>query len=336
MDILSLGYIGISTRTLGDWVDYGSKLLGLQSIDQSARSVAFRMDDRYQRIHVEEDGLAGCRFFGWEMLDATALDVAAAELESHKVKVMRASGGLADRRQVDDLIYFHDPLGNRVELFHGGNVADEPFRPGRSISGFRTGPLGMGHIVLTAERVDEIIPFYRDILGFRLSDYALEPFKAFFFHINPRHHSLAFVETGKPGVHHLMMELMNLDDVGQGYDLAQQRDDNIGATLGRHTNDFMTSFYSWSPSEFMIEYGWGGREIDPARWEPVELVHGPSMWGHDRTWLEDERRDHARSMRLAAAEAGVRQPVQVLPGNHETVPIDCPWWNATLGSRRHS
>ena len=63
--------------------------------------------------------------------------------------------------------------------------------------------------------------FYQDILGFRLSDYFLQPFAAYFFHLNPRHHSVAFIETGKKGIHHLMVECCYLDDVGQAYDLAQ-------------------------------------------------------------------------------------------------------------------
>ncbi len=328
MKILSLGYVGISTDVLDDWLDYGVNLLGLQQVDRSSSSVAFRMDDRSQRLHVENDGSHGCRFFGWELAGPAALDRAGAELESHGVKVTRGDKALADQRRVADLLWFHDPLGNRVELFHGADIADTPFMPGRSISGFRTGPMGLGHAVLTAERVEDIIPFYQEVLGFRLSDYALKPFKAYFFHVNARHHSLAFVETGRKGVHHLMIELMNLDDVGQGYDLAQMRPDNIGATLGRHTNDFMTSFYSWTPSRFMVEYGWGGREIDPATWQPEVLEHGPSLWGHDRTWLDQERRDEARDMRIAAAQAGVREPVQVLEGNHNLMTGQCAWWDS--------
>ena len=62
--------------------------------------------------------------------------------------------------------------------------------------------------------------FYRDTLGFRLTDYYSHPFVARFLHLNPRHHSLAFIQTGKNAVHHLMMELFSFDDVGQGYDIA--------------------------------------------------------------------------------------------------------------------
>ena len=131
-------------------------------------------------------------------------------------------------------------------------------------------------------------------LGFRPSDYILKPFKAYFFHVNPRHHSLAFIDTGKNGIHHLMMETCFLDDVGQAYDLALGKPEMIGTTLGRHVNDYMTSFYSWSPSNFLVEYGWGGRSIDPGTWTPHERTEGPSLWGHDRSWLTPEGRAEAR------------------------------------------
>jgi catechol 2,3-dioxygenase-like lactoylglutathione lyase family enzyme len=182
--------------------------------------------------------------------------------------------------------------------------------------------------VMTVERVDDVIPFYRDILGFRLSDYVLHPFKAFFFHVNPRHHSLAFLETGRNGTHHLMVELFSLDDVGQAYDLALGEEGRIGVTLGRHINDAMTSFYSWTPSGFMVEYGWGGRSIDPDTWQAGEVVYGPSLWGHDRVWLGPDERAKARELRLKAAADGVREPVQVMLGNHTLMPGTCPWWDS--------
>ncbi len=140
-----------------------------------------------------------------------------------------------------------DPAGNRIEIFHGPEIATDAFKPGRSISGFRTGPLGMGHAVLHVNSINDVVPFYRDVLGFRLSDYMLRPFNAYFFHANPRHHSVAFIETGRSATHHLMVELFSLDDVGQCYDLALGEEGRIGVTLGRHINDEVTSFYANSP-----------------------------------------------------------------------------------------
>ena len=185
--------------------------------------MAFRMDDRKQRLVVDADGGQGIGFFGWEVADAAALDALAARLEKAGTKVARGSRALADERHVKDLIVANDPVGNRLEFFHGAETTTEPFKPGRNISGFRTGPLGMGHVVMHFERIAEVMKFYQEVLDFKLSDYWLRPFPGYFFHVNPRHHSLALVETGKNMVHHMMMELYSFDDVGQGYDLALGR-----------------------------------------------------------------------------------------------------------------
>ena len=135
------------------------------------------------------------------------------------------------------------------------------------------------------------------------------------------------IETGKNGMHHLMMELFSLDDVGQGYDIAMTEEERVTVTLGRHTNDFMTSFYCRSPSEFMIEYGWGGREVDMKTWQAVEMFDGPSLWGHERVWLSEKDREIAREMRMNAARQGQRAPVQVVEGNFKLMAGTCPWWD---------
>ena len=254
-----------------------------------------------------------------------------ARLEDKAIEVERGARALADERRVTDLIVLRDPAGNRLEIFHGAETATEPFKPGRSISSFRTGPLGLGHVVLNVDTpgtIDRLMAFYCDLLGFRLTDYYSEPFVARFLHINPRHHSLAFIQTGKNAVHHLMMELFSFDDVGQGYDLALADEDRVAVTLGRHTSDFITSFYSRTPSAFMVEYGWGARTIDVERWQAYERKEGPSMWGHDRRWLSVADNAKARQLRLANAANGYRRPVQVIDGNYQVMSGVCPWWDS--------
>jgi len=320
MPLQALGYAGFGSAALDDWRQFGTGLVGLQAVERSASLLAFRMDDRKQRIVIDRAMPEGSRFLGWEVADAAALDRAG-------VDVTAEPQTLADIRRVRGLISFHDPAGNRLEAFYGPEIDDTPFRPGRSISGFRTGPLGLGHAVLTVENIDAVMPFYVDLLGFGLSDYIQKPFRAYFFHINARHHSLALIETGRNGMHHLMVELFSLDDVGQSYDVALTEPDRVGVTLGRHTNDLMTSFYARTPSSFMIECGWGGREIEPSTWQPFELHDGPSLWGHERVWLPPADREVAREMRMRAAASGLRAPVQVMDGNYRLMSGTCAWWD---------
>jgi 2,3-dihydroxybiphenyl 1,2-dioxygenase len=322
MEIKALGYLGIGGTKVDDWTAFATSQLGMQAVDRGGGTRAFRMDDRKQRLVIDRSLADGEHYFGWEVEDATALDALAGRLDRAGVAVRREPGTLADQRFVTGLISFADPSGNRLEAFHGAQVADEPFRPGRSISGFRTGPLGMGHAVLMVTRLDEALPFYRDLLGFRISDYLQKPFPAYFLHVNARHHSVALFEAPRNGMHHLMVETYTLDDVGQGYDIALREKERVAVSLGRHPNDLVTSFYMRTPSNILVEYGWGGRDVDDATWQPVEMKTVESFWGHNGLMQEmgDDRPPTNREM--------PRAPLQVLDGNYQRLSGVCPWWDS--------
>lgn len=317
MAICALGYLGVRSDRLEDWSDFAGKLLGMQKIDQAGRSLAFRMDDHKQRLVVSNEPGDTLAFMGWEVESADDLDQFASKLDDADIAVDWGSAQHADKRFVEKLITCHDPDGNYIELFYNPMKTLEPFVPGRPISGFNTGPYGMGHAVLHVRDAHKLLPFYKDILGFKVSDYGLSPYPLYFFHVNGRHHSFAMIGTGRRGFHHFMVEFKNIDDVGQGYDLAQLEEDRVAFTLGRHTNDYMLSYYANTPSDFFVESGWGGRVIDPPTWEPQETFVGPSFWGHERLYLPEgsATRDRLREMRFQTAREGKQAP-QI---------VDCPW-----------
>ena len=128
MSVQALGYIGLRAKDLGDWAKFGSDFLGMQRIDKTRASMAFRMDDRKQRVIIDADGGQGIGYFGWEVADAAAMEALAAKLEAAGVKVARGSRALADERHVKDLIVFQDPAGTRIEAFHGPEVAEHAVR----------------------------------------------------------------------------------------------------------------------------------------------------------------------------------------------------------------
>lgn len=315
LPITALSYLGVRSDKLEDWRGFASKGLGMQLLDRGGKNIAFRMDDQAQRLVVSDEPGDTLAFLGWQVDNKEDLDDFAGRIEAAGHAVTIGSRALADRRFVEELIIFHDPAGYRIELIWNPTQVPDPFKPGRPIDGFKTGPFGMGHAVLHVANAEALVPFYTDVLGFSVSDYGLTPIPLYFFHVNGRHHSFAIVGSGKGGFHHFMVEYDNFDDVGQGYDVAQQDEGKIAYTLGRHTNDYMTSFYAHTPSDFFVESGWGGRIIDPATWEPHETTLGPSFWGHERLYLEEEERSRFRDMRLKAAADGHRGPPVV----------NCPW-----------
>jgi 2,3-dihydroxybiphenyl 1,2-dioxygenase len=333
MAVQALGYLGIITQDVDQWSDFATHQLGLQLVDRTASCRAFRMDDRRQRLIVDRERPDAERFFGWEVADAASLAALATELEAAGVTVRREPASLADQRFVRELISFRDPAGNRLEAFHGPSLADAPFKPGRSISGFRTGAEGMGHVVLMVADFEAALDFYQNLLGFQISDYMPAP-KICFLHVNARHHSLALFENPRrQGMHHLLVELSSLDDVGQGHDIAQAHADRVKISLGRHSNDYITSFYMQTPSNFLIEYGWGGRQVDAATWQPIEMSTAASFWGHEglRQSVLGDAPPPAHS-----PPAGRRAPLQVMVGNYERLSGVCPWWDAMIAGRQEN
>jgi 2,3-dihydroxybiphenyl 1,2-dioxygenase len=331
----AMGYFWVGTSKLDDWSALATSQLGLQAVDRGGGMRAFLMDDRKQRL-IFDGGLAdGERFFGWEVADAAALDALAARLEKAGVGVCREGASVADQRCVADVISFRDPAGNRVEAFHGGQIANEPFRPTRHIGGFRTGTQGVGHAVLLVPEIDAALTFYRELLGFQITDFMGPPVSVYFMHVNTRHHSLALAQGLGSRMHHLMMEFYSLDDVGQSYDIAQ-REDRVAVNFGRHPNDLMTSFYMRTPSDFLIEHGWGGREISPD-WQPVELKSVASFWGHQGLFesihVDPLPPDAPAPPPMSPSEPN-HAPLQVIDGNYERMSGVCPWWDAVKrGSR---
>ena len=323
MSIQALGYLGVGSDKLDDWTAFAVNWLGMQAVDRGAGLRAFRMDDRKQRLVIDRALADGQRYFGWELADAAALHALAAKLERACVAVTREPASVADQRFVRDVISFADPAGNRLEAFHGAQVADEPFRPGRNIAGFRTGVQGMGHVLLLVADVQAALVFYRDLLGFRISDYMSAPVNAYFLHANPRHHSIALVQAPVNRIHHLMVELYSLDDVGQAYDLLMTQPERVVATLGRHSNDLMTSFYQRTPSDIYVEYGWGGREVDDATWQPHEIPTLRSYWGH-KGLFEALGDGHPPPLPPPTGRA----PLQVIDGNYHRMSGVCPWWDS--------
>ena len=292
--IKSLGYLGLGVKDLDGWENFATQILGLQSAGRTDDGrLLLRMDEYSYRLALHRDDSDDIAYAGWEVADAAGLREVAERLRAIGVEVTRGSADDAKLRSVTELIRFSDPSGLRCEAFYGPSIRfEQPFHSSRAISGFVTGQQGLGHIVMATPDMEKSLRFYLDGLGFRISDTIDMNFgrgmavTMQFMHCNPRHHTLALVPIPAPKrLHHIMMQVRSIDDVGATMYLVQDRKIEIASTLGRHTNDHMLSFYLRTPSGFEIEYGWGGREVDDATWH-VQKHHAPSIWGHRRPGME--------------------------------------------------
>jgi 2,3-dihydroxybiphenyl 1,2-dioxygenase len=289
MSISCLGYVGFKAADLEAWSRFATDVLGLMATDAPDGSLRFRTDAQSWRVSVESGVEDDIDFVGFEVSGREALEAMAARLKAAGVPMANDDADLAGLRGVTGLVSCRDPQGLRVELYYGPTERHEtPFASSVGVSGFVTGEEGIGHIVMTTPDIAAARTFYQDLLGFRLSDIirmSIGPGMAIeleFYHCNPRHHTLALVPVPAPKrLHHFMLQVNTLDEVGFALERAEAAGVPITATLGRHTNDHMVSFYARTPSGFEVEYGFGARIVDDATWR-VARHDAPSSWGHKR------------------------------------------------------
>ena len=283
-----LAYVAGTTSDLSAWNAYATEVLGFEiSPDSSDRLLYLRADESHHRLAIRPGDRDDVAYVGWQVANPEALEAAAAALDQMGVAVRPGTPEEAADRRVFDFVHFICPhSGVRMELVVSPEEIFTPrFRPTRDLAGFRTGALGLGHVVLYAPDVRVAAAFYARALGFGVTDYALIPGVgplAAFLHCNPRHHSLAFMAIpGAPRrIQHLMFETETMCDVGLSFDLCKAKD-IVTTTPGSHHNDRAFSFYFRNPSNWHIEFGWAPRMIDPATWATEEYgLHPGNAWGH--------------------------------------------------------
>jgi extradiol dioxygenase len=280
--VSSLGYIGFTTPKAAEWTTFGPDILGLELVDPGPDgSVRLRNDDLAWRVALHPGDADDLAYLGWAVDGPDGLARAVDAVTAADREVHTGDRDLAAARGVDDVAWFLDPFGFRHELAHGQRAGAAPFTPGRAGVSFVTGQGGLGHAVLIVPDLDVATDFYVGTMGFGHSDDVDMGLLVRFLHCNPRHHSLAFSTVpGMVGVHHLMLEVTDPDEVGRAYDLVHDAGIPLAMTLGRHTNDDMFSFYVRTPTGFEIEYGAGGRLIDTTRPWTTGRFDATSYWGH--------------------------------------------------------
>ncbi|MDD3763409.1 MAG: VOC family protein [Nevskiales bacterium] len=285
----ALSYVVAECTDLSKWQHYAEQVMGAMTAPAPGGGLYVKLDEREFRILVLPGDADRYVASGWASGNAADFEAAVAAVRAAGVEVGSADAETCAQRRVEALVRFTDPSGNLHELSHGYTGAEAPFASALVPSGFKTGPYGVGHTVLPSLQFDASLAFFRDALGFGLSDvFNFQPgpdapvIRIHFLHAaSGRHHSLALAEMPSPsGCVHMMVEVNSLTDVGRAYDRRAQHEVKLMATLGEHENDHMTSFYMLTPSNFAMEYGWGGLIVDPATFQATETKQ-VSVWGHD-------------------------------------------------------
>jgi 3,4-dihydroxy-9,10-secoandrosta-1,3,5(10)-triene-9,17-dione 4,5-dioxygenase len=292
MQVAAIGYVRIETGDTDAWMHFGTAILGLMEAprEDPAGARFLRMDDHPFRFMVEPG--SGERLLACGLQYRTAADWQAAcdALANAGHTVTPGAEAEAERRCVTRFATVQDPSGNSLELYYGRQLDYVPLNSPAGVRRFitgnaATGDMGFGHAVLPAPETEATTRFYTDLIGLAVCDELHLPMpdsRVIFMHAdNPRQHSLALFSQAHPaGVVHLMVEVESLDAVGLALDRAKQAGLHIVASLGRHVNDNMCSFYVLAPGGIAVEYGYDGLLVDWDDYTPTVSTEG-DLWGHE-------------------------------------------------------
>ena len=146
----------------------------------------------------------------------------------------------------------------------------------------RSRPTKISHVVLNSARTDDQVPFFVDVLGFKLSDssHMME-----FLRCSADHHSIAIFRNNGPSLNHVAYELPNIDGLMRGAGRLKQSGFDIEWGIGRHGPGNNVFSYFIEPNGFVAEYTTELDQLDDATHVPQaaeywqKLPPTPDRWG---------------------------------------------------------
>jgi len=140
-------------------------------------------------------------------------------------------------------------------------------------------PQKISHIVLHSPDHQEMVRFFTDVLGFKVSDW-LGDFMCF-LRCNQWHHRIALL-PGPPCLNHVAYDMLGVDDMMRGIHRLKLKGTDLRWGPGRHTAGNNTFSYFTTPGGFAVEYTAELEEVDDATWQAT--VHAPAplimdQWG---------------------------------------------------------
>jgi glyoxalase/bleomycin resistance protein/dioxygenase superfamily protein len=164
-------------------------------------------------------------------------------------------------------------------------------------------------VVLNSARTDDQIPFFVDVLGFKLSDssHMME-----FLRCSADHHSIAIFRNNGPSLNHVAYELPNIDGLMRGTGRLMQSGFEIAWGIGRHGPGNNVFSYFIEPNGFVTEYTTELDQIDDATHMPQNADYWSRMMPlPDRWGTAGAPSNRMRAAMSGAVYLGDEQPADV-------------------------
>jgi catechol 2,3-dioxygenase-like lactoylglutathione lyase family enzyme len=265
VNVIKLAHVGLNALDLSQQAAFYNDKWGLQPIDEFGREMFFRAEGpAHHVLTLHENDRAGMHHVALEVATAADIDQAYEELQAAGIDVVIPPAQELEPG-IKRAIRFKDPDGFLVELVAGVDSVSDPYGA-RDVK-----PQDLNHVVLNVGDMDRSEAFYRDLLGFRLTDRFIGGLS--FWGCNANHHSLAFgkARDGGPAFNHAAFEMKDWEDWIKAVFFAGERGIQRVWGPGRHVFGNNLFSYYYDPEGNTVEYTAEVEQItNPARQPRLE------------------------------------------------------------------
>jgi catechol 2,3-dioxygenase-like lactoylglutathione lyase family enzyme len=146
---------------------------------------------------------------------------------------------------IGETLSFKDPQGTTIEVFAEARLLDEDRSPKAFL------PLKLGHLAFKAMDMHEMVKFYDEVLGFRVSDWRKGIFV--WMRCGPDHHTVNFAKGDMAKMHHIAFELADRAEILRACDFLGRNKYHIIWGPGRHIIGDNIFTYHRDPDGHIIE-----------------------------------------------------------------------------------
>lgn len=272
--IQRLASIELEAPDLGAEAEHYEHILGLRLVERGKDRLHFGLGNDGVSLSINQGAVKRCT--------ALAFEASADGLASLEKKL--GGAGVASKVKSDGLpgrtrsLTFTDPKGTQLEVFTADTKAAAGYAKGGII------PNKLGHVAFSVEDLPPLLNFYRDVLGFKVSDWLGDFFV--FLRCGPDHHTCNFVGNSKATkMHHMAYEVRDFAAIRDACDFLSARGYPIVWGPVRHGCGHNISIYYRDPAGHMIELFCELDRIpdetteyfEPRPWHQ-EFPQGPKTW----------------------------------------------------------
>jgi len=268
--------IELGVRDIHQSAEFYTKVWALEPVAAEGDGMQFRATGgEHHVLTIREQPKPALLGVHFSASDRAAVDVLHAKAKGYGVKVAGDPGALDRAAGGGYGFRFLTPDGLPMSI--SSDIVQHP-----DVVLDRSRPTKISHVVLNSARTDDQVPFFIDVLGFKLSD-STQMME--FLRCSADHHSIAIFRNNGPSLNHVAYELPNIDGLMRGTGRLKQNGFDIAWGVGRHGPGSNVFSYFIEPNGFVAEYTTELDQLDDATHVPQDAAYwqkimpGPDRWG---------------------------------------------------------